>query len=63
MEDIIARVRRTSKLGILGEVLAAEALVRTGFRRRAISRKPRTNGVAGCDCPVSAIGLITGRTV
>ncbi|TGQ80109.1 hypothetical protein EN850_12480 [Mesorhizobium sp. M8A.F.Ca.ET.207.01.1.1] len=32
MEDIIARVRRTSKLGILGEVLAAEALVRNGFQ-------------------------------
>ncbi|RWD65984.1 MAG: hypothetical protein EOS36_06205 [Mesorhizobium sp.] len=32
MEDIIARVRRTSQLGILGEVLAAEALVRNGFQ-------------------------------
>ncbi|TIM99996.1 MAG: hypothetical protein E5Y38_14900 [Mesorhizobium sp.] len=32
MEDIIARVRRTSKLGILGEALAAEALVRNGFQ-------------------------------
>ncbi|TIM67206.1 MAG: hypothetical protein E5Y52_12235 [Mesorhizobium sp.] len=32
MEGIIARVRRTSKLGILGEVLAAEALIRNGFQ-------------------------------
>lgn len=31
MEDIIARIRRTSKLGQLGEVLAAESLTRNGF--------------------------------
>lgn len=31
-KDIIAQVRRTSKLGILGEVLAAETLVRNGFQ-------------------------------
>lgn len=32
MEDIIVRIRRTSKLGLLGEVLAAEALYRNGFQ-------------------------------
>ncbi|MEI8703170.1 MAG: hypothetical protein E5V25_06380 [Mesorhizobium sp.] len=31
MEDIIARIRRTSKLGRLGEILAAEALALNGF--------------------------------
>ncbi|RWA96022.1 hypothetical protein [Mesorhizobium sp.] len=31
MEDIIARIRRTSKLSRLGEILAAEALALNGF--------------------------------
>jgi hypothetical protein len=31
MEDIITRIRRTSKLGRLGEILAAEALALNGF--------------------------------
>jgi hypothetical protein len=31
MEDVLARIRRTSRLGTLGEILAAEALKRNGF--------------------------------